>query len=136
AALLLGLLELLLVHRRVGAAEVRLLLGHLRDAGAGAVRVVVDLAALGLVVGVGPLLHHGSDERRAAALEAHPPFVAAGVVLLIAATADHDGDECRRQGPQQSTLHGTVLHNWSCAAAAAAGNSTPLSSLRWHVMEE
>ena len=70
AALLLGGRDLVVLHRRVGGAEVDGARAELRDAAAGADGLVVDGRALVLLEAGGPLLVDGRRERRAGAVDA------------------------------------------------------------------
>src|SRR4051812_32891034 len=69
-ALLLGGRDLVVLHRRVGGAEVDGAGAELRDAAAGADALVVDRRALVLLEAGGPLLVDGGGERRAGAVDA------------------------------------------------------------------
>src|SRR5262249_17234270 len=112
-ALLPALFQLLIVHRRVGAAEVEGPGGHLLDAAAGADPLVVDLHPVGLFVLLGPLGHHRDHERRAAPVQPLP-----------GAAADQDeGAACEANAGRQT--HGDLL--WmSCAIRCKLGADTLL----------
>src|SRR5919199_1767092 len=69
AALLLGGRDLVVLHRRVGGAEVDGARAELRDAAARADGLVVDRRAVRLLEAGGPLLVDGGGERRAGAVD-------------------------------------------------------------------
>src|ERR687886_401229 len=68
-ALLLGGRDLVVLHRRVGGAEVDGARAELRDAAAGADGLVVDRRPVRLLEAGGPLLVDGGGERRAGAVD-------------------------------------------------------------------
>src|SRR6516162_5838803 len=73
AARILSLVELLVVQRCVGAAEVHGLGDHLLNAVAGTHRLVIDRYAFGLLVLAGPFTHHRVDKGGSTSIQALPP---------------------------------------------------------------